>query len=156
MSIHEKGMRVRGRLVAQLIHVKTGKVVQQEVVENLVTDIGEQMLAYLIEGDTATKGYVTHMSLCDSSTAAAETDTTEVGTNNGPRKAVSGVTVTGGMVHFEGQWGTGEANYTIRRSYLFTAASGGNLFATAAFTTPFTKTSDYTFKATWEETFEQP
>ena len=48
------------------------------------------------------------------------------------------------------EWATDEANYAIRRAHLFTAASGGNLFATSAFTTPFTKTSDYTFKVTWE------
>jgi len=51
------------------------------------------------------------------------------------------------------EWGTSEANYTICRAYLLSAASGGNLFATSAFTSPFTKTSQYTFKVTWQITY---
>jgi len=46
------------------------------------------------------------------------------------------------------------ANYTIRRAYLFSAETGGNLYATSKFATPFTKTSDYTFKVNWEITYE--
>ncbi len=163
MAIREVAPTPRGIITGKLIYADTptnrklnrvGKIVQQQTVKNLVTNMGEGMLAYWTKGDIVTKGYVTHMSLCDSSASAAETDESEIGSNKGPRVAVSSVTVTLGVVHFEGSWSTAQANYTIRRCYLFSAASGGNLFATAAFDTPFVKTSEYTFLATWEETYE--
>jgi len=45
-------------------------------------------------------------------------------------------------------------SHTIRRGYLFSAASGGNLFATGKFTARFPKTTDYNFKATYETPYE--
>jgi len=151
-SLKDK-VKITGRLTGMLIDAKTGKIIQKETVENLITNVGKEMLAYLTKGDIATKGYVSHFSLCDSTQAPAATDTTEVGVNNGPRKAVTVTFPAANKVLFTGDWGTAEANYTIRRGYLFSAASGGNLFATGAFTTPFTKTSDYGFKATYEITY---
>jgi len=142
----------KGTMIGELIDLKTGKVVQREVVGNLVTDVGENMLAYLLKGDQSTKGYVTHASLCDSTDDPLETDTTEVGTNKGPRKTIT-ATISASKITFEVTWDSGEANYTIRRGYLFTAASGGNLFATGKFSTSFTKTSDYAYKLTYEVTF---
>jgi hypothetical protein len=145
-------VEMSGVFRGQLIDAKTGKVVQEEVTHNLITDVGENMLAYLAKGDTTTKGFGSYFSLCDSTADPAEGDTTEVGGNKGPRKAVT-ATVAGSKVTFEATWGTSEANYTIRRGYIFSAASGGNLLATGKFTTPFAKTSDYTYKATYELTF---
>jgi len=150
-KISEK-KKPRGRFTGQLID-KNGKVVWKETVENLIPNVGEQMLAYLTKGDTTTKGYVTHFSLSDETADPAETDTTETGTNQGPRKAVTS-TIDASKITFEATWGTSEANYTIRRGYLFSAVSGGNLFATGKFTTPVTKTSDFSFKATYEITYE--
>jgi len=146
-------IEMSGVFRGQLIDAKTGKVVQEEEIHNLITDVGENMLAYLAKGDTTTKGFGSYFSLCDSTADPAESDTTEVGANKGPRKAVS-VTVVGSVVTFEATWGTSEANYTIRRGYLFSAASGGNLFATGKFTTPFPKTSDFSYKAIYEITYE--
>jgi len=143
---------IRTRVIGELIDAKTKKVVQREVTENLITDVGENMLAYWTKGDVATKGYVTHASLSDESGAPSETETTESGTNTGPRKTATGV-ISASKITFTAEWATTEANYTIRRGYLFTAASGGNLFATTAFGTPFTKTSDYEYKLTWEITY---
>ena len=151
-KIRERRRKPRGRFTGQLID-KNGKVVWKETVENLIPNVGEQMLAYLTKGDTTTKGYVTHFSLSDETADPAETDTTETGANQGPRKAVTS-TIAGNKITFEATWGTGEANYTIRRGYLFSAASGGNLFATGQFTNPVTKTSDFSFKATYEIPYE--
>ena len=151
-KIRERRRKPRGRFTGQLID-KNGKVVWKETVENLIPNVGEQMLAYLTKGDTTTKGYVTHFSLSDETADPLETDTTETGTNQGPRKAVTS-TIEGGKITFEATWGTSEANYTIRRGYLFSAASGGNLFATGKFTNPVTKTSDFSFKATYEIPYE--
>jgi len=51
-------------------------------------------------------------------------------------------------------WGTAEANYAIPRAYLLSAARGGSFFATSKFTTPYAKTSGYSFRVTWEITYE--
>jgi len=153
LAIREKKKKVRGRLTGQLIDARTGKVVQQETVENLITNVGENMLAYWSKGDTTTKGFVSHFSLSDETADPAENETTESGSNQGPRKAVTSA-IEGGKITFTGEWGTAEANYTIRRGYLFSAASGGNLFATGKFTTPFPKDSNFTFKATYEIPYE--
>jgi hypothetical protein len=145
--------KVRGRFTGQLIDAKTGRVVQEETEHNCITNVGEEMLTYWNKGDFSTKGYVTHFSLSDDTADPAETDEAEQGSNTGPRKAVT-ATIQGGKITFETTWGTSEANYTIRRGYLFSAASGGNLFATGKFTAPFPKTSDFSYKAIYEITYE--
>jgi len=146
-------VKIRTRVTAQLIDKRTGKIVQEETISNLITDVGENMLCYWTKGDITTKGYVTHMSLSDETADPQETETTESGTNAGPRKTTTG-TIAGSKITFTTTWNEDEANYTIRRAYLFTEASGGNLYATSKFATPFTKTSDYTFKVNWEITYE--
>ena len=146
-------VKVQSRVTAQLIDRKTGKVVQEETISNLITDVGENMLCYWTKGDITTKGYVTHMSLSDETADPAETETTESGTNIGPRKTTTG-TIVASKITFTTTWLENEANYTIRRAYLFSAETGGNLYATSKFATPFTKTSDYTFKVNWEITYE--
>jgi len=153
LTIREKKKKIHGRLTGELIDARTGEVVQQETVENLITDVGEQMLAYWTKGDISTKGFVTHFSLSDETADPAETDTTETGSNTGPRKAVTSV-IDAGKITFTGEWGTAEANYTIRRGYLFSAALGGNLFTTGKFATPFPKDSNFSFKATYEIPYE--
>ena len=145
-------IEVKSKVTAQLIDAKTGKVVQESTQRNLITDVGENMLCYWTKGDIATKGYVTHMSLSDESAAAQETETTESGSNTGPRVAVT-TSISSDKITITGEWSTAQANYTIRRGYLFSAASGGQLFATTALGSPFTKTSDYTFKLVWEITY---
>jgi len=144
-------VKPRTRVIGELID-KSGKVVQRVETRNLITDVGENMLCYWTKGDISTKGYVTHMSLSDETADPLETDTTETGSNQGPRVAVT-TSISASKITVTGEWSTEQANYTIRRAYLFSAASGGNLFATTKFTTPFTKTSDYSFKATWEITY---
>jgi len=145
--------KVRGKFTGQLIDPKTGTVVQKETAKNLITDMGENMLAYWTKGDITTKGYITHFSLSDETANPAETETTESGSNIGPRKAVT-TTIDGSKITIVAEWGTSEANYTIRRGYLFSAASGGNLFATGKFANPFSKTSDYAYRATYEIPYE--
>ena len=110
------------------------------------------MLCYWTKGDVSTKGYVTHMSLSDDSASPSKSETTEGGSSTGPRKSVIS-SISNDKITITAEWATGEANYTIRRAYLFTAATGGYLFATSAFASSFTKTSDYTFKVTWEITY---
>jgi len=145
-------VKIRTKVTAQLIDKRTGKTVQESVSRNLITDVGENMLAYWTKGDMSTKGYIAYMSLSDESSAAGETETTESGSNTGPRKAVT-TSISGSVITITAEWATAEANYTIRRAYLFTAASGGYLFATTAFASSFTKTSDYTFKIEWQITY---
>jgi len=164
-KITEKGPKASGVLVGEAIYAdnlknrllrRVGKVAHRQVSGNIVVDIGETMMALWHKGDFTTKGYITHMSLSDETADPAESETTETGTNIGPRKAMTSSTVSGNKITNIAEWAEAEANYTIRRAYLFTAASGGYLFATAKFTTPFPKTSDFMYRVTWEETYEQP
>lgn len=106
---------------------KTGKIIHYEKRPNLVVDVGENMLAYLIAGDTTTKGYVQYMDIGDGSTTPSESDTSLAGTTTGPRKSVT-YSVSGSSVTFEATWGSSEGNYTINEAGLFTASTGGNMF----------------------------
>ena len=122
-----------------------------------LTDTGEAMLAYLLKGDQATKGYVTHMAV---GTGAAGGETATTLTTENDRNAVTSATVATGAgtnankVTFQGDWDTTEANVTITEVGLFTAASAGYMFAIASISPGIGKTSDYNLRITWEVPFE--
>ena len=121
-----------------------------------LTDTGEAMLAYLLKGDTSTKGYVTHMAI---GTGAAGGETATALTTELSRKTTTGTVSTGAgananKVVFETTWNTDEGNGTIAEAGLFTAASAGNMFAIASISPSISKTSDYSLKLTWEAAFE--
>jgi len=114
------------------------------------------MLAYLLKGDQATKGYVTHMAI---GTGAAPGETGTALTTEISRKTVTATVSTGAgananKVTFEVTWGTGEGNGTLTESGLFTAASAGNMYAVASISPGIGKTTDYNLKITWEVPFE--
>jgi len=122
-----------------------------------LTDTGEAMLAYLLKGDQATKGYVTHMAI---GTGAAGGETATALTTELDRNALTSATVSTGAganankVAFVATWGTGEGNGTITEVGLFTAADAGNMFAIASISPGIGKTSDYNLQLTWEVPFE--
>lgn len=126
-------------------------------VTTLMTDTGEAMLAYLLKGDTATKGYVTHIAIGTGTGSLNEADTA-LG-NEISRKAATATVSTGSgnnenKVIFEALWDINEGNGDIAEAGLFTAPSGGNMFARARIDPLINKTSDYTLKITWEVVFE--
>ncbi|MEM3607971.1 MAG: hypothetical protein QW238_03820 [Candidatus Bathyarchaeia archaeon] len=75
------------------------------------------------------------------------------------RKSATATVSTGSAsyankVTFEALWDTSEGNGSIAEAGLFTASSGGNMFARARIDPAINKTSDYTLKITWEVAFE--
>ena len=122
-----------------------------------LTDTGEAMLAYLLKGDTSTKGYVTHMAV---GTGAAGGETATALTTELSRKALTSATVSTGAganankVVFVADWSTSEGNDTLTEVGLFTAASSGNMFAIASISPGIGKTSDYNLQLSWTVPFE--
>lgn len=126
-------------------------------VTTLMTDTGEAMLAYLLKGDTSTKGYVTHIAIGSGTAALSETQNS-LGSEISRKAATATVSTGSGSyankVTFEALWDTNEGNGSIAEAGLFTASSGGNMFARARIDPAINKTSDYTLKITWEVAFE--
>jgi len=123
----------------------------------MLTDVGEAMLAYLLKGDTSTKGYVTHIAIGTGTGALNETDTAlgnEISRKQATPTVYTGSEANANKVRFEALWDTGEGNGSIAEAGLFTASSGGNMFARARIDPAINKTSDYTLKITWEVAFE--
>lgn len=126
-------------------------------VTTLMTDTGEAMLAYLLKGDTTTKGYVTHIAIGTGTGALSETDNAlgnEISRKSAAATVSTGSNQNDNKVTFEAEWGTDEGNGDIAEAGLFTAGSGGNMFARARIDPPVEKTSNYTLKVTWEVIFE--
>jgi|GEM_PF-1921039 hypothetical protein len=126
-------------------------------VTTILTNTGESMLAYLLKGDTSTMGYVTHIAIGTGTGALSETNTAL--SSELSRKSATATVYTGSgdyanKVRFEALWDTGEGNGNIAEAGLFTASSGGNMFARARVDPAINKTSDYTLKITWEVIFE--
>ena len=123
----------------------------------MLTDVGEAMLAYLLKGDTSTKGYVTHIAIGTGTGALSETDTAlgnEISRKTATITVYTGSDPNANKVRFEALWDTNEGNGSIAEAGLFTASSGGNMFARARIDPAINKTSDYTLKITWEVAFE--
>ena len=141
-------VKVKGQLRIRL--KEEGKVVKEELIDNLIIDVGEQMLAYLLKGDEGTKGFVSHMGIGTGTDSPTEGDTTLQSEIN--RKTAAG-SVTGSSVDFLATWPTGEGPYSITESGLFTASGSGNMFNRATFST-ITKPDGQELELTWRITFE--
>ncbi|MEM2122638.1 MAG: phage tail protein [Candidatus Bathyarchaeia archaeon] len=126
-------------------------------VTTLMTDTGEAILAYLLKGDTTTKGYVTHIAIGTGTGSLNETDNAlgnEISRKSATATVSTGSDIYANKVTFEALWDTNEGNGSIAEAGLFTASTGGNMFARARIDPAVNKTSDYTLKITWEVAFE--
>jgi len=144
----ETKVRVVGEMTYKL--KDKGVIVEQDTIKNLIVDVGENMLAYLIKGDDSTKGYVTHMAIGTGTDTATESDTSLQTQIN--RRPAPGV-VTGSYIDFTATWPSAEGPYSITESGLFTASSTGNMFNRATFTT-IAKPTGQELELTWRLTFE--
>jgi len=108
---------------------KDGKVVKEVEKKNLIVDVGRQMLAYLVKGDTTTMGVPSYVAIGTGTVAPAAGDTA-LGAEAGRKSATITVNTATFSTKFEASWGANDPSTTtidITEAGLFTAATGGNM-----------------------------
>jgi len=106
MKIKDK-VKMRGRCRFTIRDAETGEIVEQTPWrDNLVTDVGEEMYAQLMKGDTIDP--CNYCAVGDDNTPAAEADTV-LGSELG-RLEVTEITIAGSVVTYSTFFGSGDAN----------------------------------------------
>lgn len=106
-----------------------GVVTQRVTGENLVVDVGRDLILTQLSGGTSTPAL--YMALGSSTTAAAGSQTTLVAeAAGGVRKTTSPTLVPHGQMLFTGVWAASDnANTTVNEVGIFTASSGGTMLS---------------------------
>lgn len=104
-----------------------GEVRDSREIHNLVTTVGKEAVATLLEKGTTRP---THLAI-GTGTEEAKVANSKLQTEKS-RKAAT-VSVTGAVLTLEKEWGPGEAEGAITEEGIFSAASEGTMFARATF-----------------------
>jgi hypothetical protein len=128
-----EGLKVTGRIKVE--HIRNGQVISTMERDNVITTVGKNSLASLLNSASAGTSLVTHIGFGTSSTAVAATDTTlgtelTTGTYSGyARQAVTRSNPSGNVIRYVATLTGGTGNPTIQEVGLFNAATSGTLFA---------------------------
>jgi len=139
---------VYARIISKTVHGE--KVQYRRLGENLVVDIGENMLANLLAGNQAERGFVEIMDLGTGTTSPSETDTS-LESGLGVAKATT-YAASGSVVDFTASWGPAEANAALTELGLFSSGQV-NMFNRLVFSA-INKQSGQTLDMTCKVTFE--
>ena len=126
---------------------ENNNLVETVNVNNLVVTTGKTLLANLASGNTTS--YVGYMGVGTSSTAASASDTTLVSESG--RVGLTTRTTSSNVISFVAIFLPGTATATLQEAGLFTASSGGIMFARSTFS-PITKGMNDTVAITWAVT----
>jgi len=109
---------------------KSGKLIQEETIHNLVVNAG---LAHIADQLSSSPGQsaMSHMAIGTGATAAAAGDTTLV--TELDRNALTSRTDSGAVVTYVGTWAAGDGTGAITEAGILNAASAGTLLARAVF-----------------------
>lgn len=152
-----EGIKVTGRLKVE--HIRDGKVLSTMERDNIVTTVGKNALASLLNSASAGTSVVTHMGFGTSATAVAAGDTilgTELttGTYSGyARQAVTRSNPTANQVQYVATLTGGTGNPTVQEAGLFSAVTGGTLFAHQLTGAVNLATASDSLQVTWTVTF---
>lgn len=143
-------LSLRANVAVEIRDAATGRLLSRQRVHNLVVTAGRNLVRDHLKGDsTAT---ITHLAVGTGTTAVAASDTilgTEV-----YRDALISLTAAAAKLTAVYYLGTGSANgHTLAEAGLFTAASGGTMYARALLASTIAKTAAITVTFTWELTF---
>lgn len=139
---------IRGEVFLQLVG-PDGKLKDEQLVENLVVDAGENHIADQLSS-TPGQGAMSHMAIGTGSTAAAFGDTT-LGTEI-DRNSLTSRTDSGNVVTYVGTWNPGDGtNAALREAGIFNAASSGTMLARAVYANIDKQAGD-TLTITWTVT----
>lgn len=125
-----EGIKVTGRLAWEL--VRDGAVVQSGERDNVITTVGKNGLASLLNSTNAGNTLVTHMGFGTATTAVAAGDTalgTEITGNGYARVSVTRSNPSGNVIQYQATLTGLSAAVTVQEAGLFNAATAGTLFA---------------------------
>lgn len=132
---------------------KNGELVTER--DNIITTAGKNALAALLNSASAGTSLVTHMGFGTSTTAVAVGDTalgTELSGNGYARVAVSR-SVAGNVVTYTATLTGITASVTVQETGLFSALTGGTLFAHQLTGAVSLSSSSDSLQITWQVTF---
>jgi hypothetical protein len=148
-------IKVTGRLRVE--HFRNGILLKDSGwIENIVTTVGKNSLASLLNSTNAGNSVITYMGFGSSTTAVAATDTTlgtELSGNGYARVAVTRSNPSGNVVQYVATLTGITASITVQEAGLFNASTSGTLFAhqlTGAY--PLNQAADQ-LQVTWQITF---
>jgi hypothetical protein len=151
----QETITLKGRLKVDVF--KDGVWTEGEWRDNVVTTVGKNGLASLLNSASAGTTWVTHMGFGSGTTAPAAADTaltTELSGNGYARVAVTRSNPSGNVIQYQATLTNLTASTTIQEAGLFDASTAGNLRAhqlTGAQTIG-ASTSD-ALQITWQVTF---
>lgn len=127
---------------------KDGKLISEQIVDNLVVTTGLNYIASRLVGETPTATEMTHMALGSSSTTPALSDTT-LGAQLG-RVGLSSSTgiVTNNTVTYIATFGADVATGAVTEAGIFDASTGGNMLCRTTFPV-INKGAADSLSATW-------
>jgi len=144
---HE-GLKIKGRVRVRVFDVKTGKLLEEQIIRNVFTIPGKQTVAGFLAGESVNP--MTYIAVGSGTTTPTESDTaleSEIG-----RKVFTERYRDGNKAYITAFFGSGDANGTWNEVGIFDQASGGIMFARTLFNTPISKDTSKTVAIDWEVT----
>jgi hypothetical protein len=133
---------------------KNGVLVMERA--NVITTVGKNALASLLNSASAGTSVVTHMGFGTSTTAVAATDTalgTELSGNGYARVAVTRSNPSGNVIQYQATLTGITSAVTVQEAGLFDASSAGNLFAHQLTGAVSLSSASDSLQITWQVTF---
>jgi hypothetical protein len=144
------GIKVTGHIWVY----KNGELVEER--DNIVTTVGKNSIASLFNSTNAGNSLVTHMGFGTSTTAVAAGDTalgTELSAGGYARVAVTRSNPSANVIQYVATLTGVTSNPTIQEAGLFSAVTGGTLFAHQLTGAVNLATSSDSLQITWQVTF---
>lgn len=142
----KENMNIKGKLTIQL--VRDGKVIEEQKVNNVITDSGKYLICQLVTG--ASSSVFTHMEIGENDTTEAATDLA-LGDPTG-RVVLTSKGISNNVITFIGDFPAGTGTGTIAEAGIFNSDTTGTMLNRAVFS-PISKTAADALKISWEVTF---
>lgn len=147
-----EGIKVTGHIWVY----KNGELVEER--DNIVTTVGKNALAALLNSASAGNSIVTHMGFGTGTNAVAAGDTTlqtelVIGSNGYNRVAVTRSNPSGNVIQYVATLTGVTNNPTIQEAGLFNAATSGTLFAHQLTGAVNLASASDSLQITWQVTF---
>jgi hypothetical protein len=153
----QDSIKITGRLLVE--HYRDGKLINEpKWIENVVTSVGKNALASLLNSANAGTTLVTHMGFGTSTTAVANTDTAlgaelTIGSNGYARASVtSRSNPSPNIIQYVATLTGITASTTIQEAGLFNASTGGTLIAHQLTGSQTLSSSGDSLQVTWQIT----
>ena len=143
-------IKVTGRIIVE----KNGVVIEDRA--NIITTAGKTALATLLNGTSQGNSLVTHMAFGSGTTTAAATQTaltTELSGGGYSRVAVTRSNPSAGVIQYQATLTGLTSSVTVQEAGLFSAATGGTMFARQLTGAVALNSSSDSLQITWTVTF---